>query len=49
MLIAQSVIEKQGQTLSFITFINQKGENFSDYAQKNPVLNEIVEIMKVNK
>ena len=48
-LIAQAVIAKGEQTMALITFLQQKGENFKDYAQKNPVLDEMVAIMRKNK
>ena len=48
-LIAQAVIAKGEQTMALITFLQQKAENFKDYAQKNPVLDEMVAIMRKNK
>ena len=48
-MIAQAVIAKGEQTMALITFLQQKGENFKDYAQKNPVLDEMVAIMRKNK
>lgn len=47
-LFAQGVIEKE-KLYVLISFLNENGKDFKDFSQKNPVLGDMVEIMRKNK
>lgn len=47
-LIAQAVVQNE-KIFSLITFLKEKGANFKEYELKNPVLQEMISIMRKNK
>ena len=47
-LIAQAVVQNE-KIFSLITFLKEEGANFKEYELKNPVLQEMISIMRKNK
>ena len=47
-LIAQAVVQNK-KIFSLITFLKEEGANFKEYELKNPVLQEMISIMRKNK